>query len=530
MLICESSKKGYDRLLQVFDKTTRPIDGHELSTCRRILATGGSAADINWLAKEDLFAEWNSKDFAPTALRELTTTLAEWGVWFDTDEMSTLCDSIRSHRDLAPYASAVSWLTMFPKCGLEEGTVRHFKSMFLTAATAVSLCQQLRSFFPMWVVPPKIHGTLELESADLELNRWLRQLAWYQRLAGRRPALPKAVRRAEAAARCTAQELEWMQHERRTGAWSDSLERRYRNLMSRDGAATELQSAKLVRTAARAASVAGVQVLEQKLDEFSTLWWRSRFDDIGEDLRHRDRVEIGGWIGRLDRHEIALFDEILSLWKSDGSDFKRKLSFNKNWIQRAEATEFDISAWFQPRRWMTNLDSGGEIEISTEPDPFQVFLMGTHFQTCLSLRTGCNHLAVLANASHTNKAVLYVRDASRKIVGRKLLAISRGGGLLGYHTYCHWNHGKARRMLLDAVGRFCGSWARDMRIPLANEGESQELGNHFWYDDDPEDWSSVARWSWHFPARILPVRDRSWCAAPNQPQSGASRRQASLLV
>eukprot|EP00913_Durusdinium_trenchii_P008808 g8274.t1 len=484
-LIRERGQKGYEKLFSLFGATQRLLAGSDIATCRNVLAAGGTAADIDWLMESDVFWQWQDKQIAPSPIRRLAETLRQWDVYFGYDELGTLCHSIRTKRDLIPFVVARRWLELFPKDTLQEGIVLKLKSACVTSALATSLHDRVRSFLPMWVVPPKSVRAPEIANADDELNRWLKHLAWYQRLAGNEPRFPKAVRKAAAAASGQTSELKWMRHRRNTGSWNDHLEQRYRNLQARENVATHLISRKLIETTARAASVAGVDILEQKLCEFSTLWWRARFGQLGAGLNRNERAEICGWLGRLDENNAALLDQIVSAWESAGPEFKRNLPFNRKWIEQAESNCFDVAGWLKPRRWKTQLDVGGPIEIAIEHDPFDVFLMGSRFHTCLGLRSGCNHLSVLPNAADANKAVIYVDNGNGTIFARKLLTISTDGGLLGYHTYCHRDHGKGRRQLLDAVERFCGSLAGELGIPLADEGEPDEIGEHFWYDDDP---------------------------------------------
>jgi hypothetical protein len=60
--------------------------------------------------------------------------------------------------------------------------------------------------------------------------------------------------------------------------------------------------------------------------------------------------------------------------------------------------------------------------------------MGNLFGTCLSA-DGSNAHAAVAAAVEVNKRVLYLRDARGRVHGRRLLALTREGELLGFHSY-----------------------------------------------------------------------------------------------
>jgi hypothetical protein len=93
----------------------------------------------------------------------------------------------------------------------------------------------------------------------------------------------------------------------------------------------------------------------------------------------------------------------------------------------------DAEAWLAARSRRL-ASSAGELVAYVATDPLEILQMGNLFGTCLSADGGNAHAAVAA-AVEINKRVLYLRDAHGRIQGRKLLALTPDGQLLGFHSY-----------------------------------------------------------------------------------------------
>ncbi len=176
-----------------------------------------------------------------------------------------------------------------------------------------------------------------------------------------------------------------------------------------------------------------------------------------------------------------------------------QLPANREYLARMESAGVNISAWLSERlrRHRCPGVRGGWIYIRLERNPLRVLQMGNPFDTCLSLGE-CNSYSTVANAVDRNKRVLYVTDRSGRIIGRKLLAISEEGKLLGFNSYCLLDSGdgpagEARALHQRAVRDYCLRWARECGLELADEGEVPRIVSEAWYDDGAIGWSTFAK-------------------------------------
>ncbi len=123
------------------------------------------------------------------------------------------------------------------------------------------------------------------------------------------------------------------------------------------------------------------------------------------------------------------------------------------------------------------------LHLALEDDPLKIFLMGAHFQTCLS-PGAMNYFSVFANAADINKRVLYARETpGGKVFGRCLLALTVRGELLTFEPYCHDGGVEFERICAD----FAQDLARRMGTVRAPRGKVPTLVAPRWYDDGPQD-------------------------------------------
>ena len=123
-------------------------------------------------------------------------------------------------------------------------------------------------------------------------------------------------------------------------------------------------------------------------------------------------------------------------------------------------------------------DYEGKIVLEVETDPFHVLFMGEYgFASCLSLR-GSNVWSAVSNAIDIDKAVVWARDPSGNIVGRRLIALTPQG-LVSYRTYTN-RHGLSLdgffEKFLDAYAEHCGT-------KVTHKVSPGPLLSDAWYDD-----------------------------------------------
>lgn len=197
----------------------------------------------------------------------------------------------------------------------------------------------------------------------------------------------------------------------------------------------------------------------------------------------RDAVRF--WLVVDDNRDL-LGDLLRHASKAPGRDVKRLFPKSRAWIERVEG-KLRLGRWLDPRR--TELVVGNKtFTLALEDDPLEVLRMGIPFDTCLSLDSGCNAASTVMNAIDANKRVLYVRNADGKVVSRKLLAITKELGLVGYNTYVAVS-GPEERAIRAAVESMCRAIGEEIGAPLLREGVPEQLHSGFWYDDGTVGWT-----------------------------------------
>ncbi len=158
---------------------------------------------------------------------------------------------------------------------------------------------------------------------------------------------------------------------------------------------------------------------------------------------------------------------------------------NAAFLRAAAAAGVDTAAWRGGLVRRATDDDGRPLRVELETDPLHVLQMGNYFGTCLS-EGQSNAFSTVANATDANKRVAYVYDDRGTVVGRKLIAMTAAGQIVGFRTY-----GTADRLkpVLDA---FCRHLARRCRATLHPAGRPDAAAvpdlhlSADWYDDGPE--------------------------------------------
>lgn len=152
---------------------------------------------------------------------------------------------------------------------------------------------------------------------------------------------------------------------------------------------------------------------------------------------------------------------------------------NRAFLDRLQRQGFHVAPWIDGIGTMELRTADGRaVALQLEDDPLQIFNMGTHFDTCLS-PDDYNFFSVFSNAADINKRVLYSRDASAKVVGRRLLALSDEGRIVTYRPYSHVKGDDFDALSLG----FIRELASAMGTIVVSEGHISRLAAPRWYDD-----------------------------------------------
>jgi len=139
-----------------------------------------------------------------------------------------------------------------------------------------------------------------------------------------------------------------------------------------------------------------------------------------------------------------------------------------------------------------------QVVLAFADDPLDIFQMGSHFKTCLSV-DDFNFFSVFANAADINKRVLYAYDAEGyeaastadlsnasapySVIGRCLFSLTDRGEILIFHPYCHDRELGFEKLVLA----FASELAQQMNTKIVAQGKVPTLVADQWYDDGPVD-------------------------------------------
>jgi hypothetical protein len=156
---------------------------------------------------------------------------------------------------------------------------------------------------------------------------------------------------------------------------------------------------------------------------------------------------------------------------------------NAEFIAGLQRLGRDLGPWLHDGTFSAQIGNPKRSVIyGLERDPLEILQMGSHFNTCLSIG-GCNFFSVFANIADINKQVLYIRNTDGKVCSRTLLALTKEGCVLPFHTYSH----EGGEELHKLTQRFVHDLAARMGSFVVAKGSVQKLVVKTWYDDGPRD-------------------------------------------
>lgn len=185
-----------------------------------------------------------------------------------------------------------------------------------------------------------------------------------------------------------------------------------------------------------------------------------------------------------------LLRELLRAHLRGEYDWRERQPANVAFLNQLATQGVDLEIWLSDFTHIYACPgvAGGRVWLALERDPLHVLQMGNYFNTCLSMG-GWNAFATVANACDVNKRVLYVRDATGRVVGRTLIAINAAGELVGFHRYCLLNDPSDTRHLQNLMQQYLIEFAAQCGLPLGTDGPVPLLCAQDWYDDGIRLWN-----------------------------------------
>ena len=392
----------------------------------------------------------------------------------------------------------LNWLSRFPKQLLPKIQNRFIKIMKPFDAddspTRQMEVEPFEAAIERWARVWRDQETEMANESQLpkQLRAWTRRLARYQSCCDRDVKLPKSIRDHLDQPRKRQRELQYLRSQHHAGTIDDQMSFRLRYLETARERNESKYLSKIIRATQEAVLVVGIESLHHEFFKIARNKWKRQADQVPiRSTSFRYFIALNCWAERMSGPQLRLLRTTLTA-AQETSRFKEHLVDNKDWIKSAKRKGLNTDLWICPVA-ETRCLGGAQYEFYVSNDPFEIYSMGNYFDTCLS-QGGCNEMSVLANAAHANKQVVFVADSNRKIVARKLIAISKDFQLVGYNNYCVYgvDQEKKREAVLDGVNRYCAKLAFQVGIELADEGEPRSLGNDFWYDDSEVDWPKSA--------------------------------------
>lgn len=504
-LFRESRSPGYALLLKAIDSPS-VLCGDEITLIRRRLIGGETIDDIRWAAREDIIHIFRTQNPSIGWWRRFERSLAKLGIEFPSYERECFFDSAVRPGDIAVLEQFVAWLgrhsTVLRSTKLRE---KCFKTLFELAAPMTQLLGE-SSEFQNWATPAQDSDDLpaDFQPAMRPVEDWLRAVTRFQRLLQRSETVPKSIAKLFKKHASWASERDYLEKRALNGSITFSQARRLSQLHDKRPEGPSL--GKLHRTAEESSLMIGLEALRRLTSVTMEQHWTNLTDRSLSNHSCSRKLAFGKWLLVMRKDQRDLLAQILRTHQQHGAGYREQFSANRRWLNDAANRGVDVLAWSKPPA-QSQYVGKREVTLEVTNDPMEIFLMGTYFNSCLSLGQ-CNQMSVLANAHDANKRVLYLRDQRNRVLGRKLVAVNSEFEMIGYTSYiaaecCEDNQ---REQVAEAMAVYCGRWARRSRLQLANIGEPINISGQFWYDDEATAWSDAAKAAWESqPSDVAPL-------------------------
>jgi hypothetical protein len=287
-------------------------------------------------------------------------------------------------------------------------------------------------------------GRLKASEREIELPgfvspdaaRSLRRLAHLSAESGAADPLPRSLRRILHSHEAMLDERRALQL-RATAHGLDERQRARLDKLERVGPEPAVVREQVARQLARAipkqVSLATLGALEAAARAEMNEHWRIVLAAPGGQVPETPDWDNALAMVRSVRHNRRILTELLRREVRGDRSWARGLPANQAFLESLSAHGLDAQAWLSPRS-RPLITRAGRLLAYAADDPLEILQMGNLFGTCLSA-DGCNAHAAAAAAVEVNKRVLYLRDARGRVQGRRLLALTREGELLGFHSY-----------------------------------------------------------------------------------------------
>lgn len=195
-----------------------------------------------------------------------------------------------------------------------------------------------------------------------------------------------------------------------------------------------------------------------------------------------------------DEQNAPLLRKLIMSIGNGEQDLRYQLSGNVRFLRDLDRNK-GTSRWMAPykKTFENMLFDGNGLTIYSESDPLEILPMGTYFNTCIS-RFGTYFGDVVANMLDFNKKVLYARDATGRIIARKMIAISDEFKLVGFPIYqVVQADSQEASAVREMFSQACREIADQNGLEMSDTGKVRSLHGCRAYSDDCVAWSDTQR-------------------------------------
>lgn len=399
---------------------------------------------------------------------------------------------------------------------IQLGEISRLQASRLTPLSEVGGSFARENFPPAWQELVEKYPALETLSAGYLHARWL---------SGESLEVPAGVQRELELATKLHKELDFLEQ---AAPDKPALQKRLENLQARLA-----DSARLDRQMFEAAeqkmtllhNLASLQAIRAQIKkcyqvQLATLAPPANSDlVIDENLLNALQIFAG-----INRNRPLLL-RLLRARARGEHDFRANLPGNRQFIADLTAQGKNAEVWLAENRQTFRL-AQQQIQVYMETDPFHVLQMGNYFDTCLAA-TGFNAFSTVTNACDFNKRVIFARDENGKVIGRKLIAITKKWQLVGFRNYAGLESTKLNTALHRIFNQYCRDLAARCNMELSDDTndccEVAHLVTTEWYDDGAVDWSDPQPENSSPPAKENPTTNLKKLPPPENSSNSATQ-------
>ncbi len=474
---------GYEQVLENFNDIA---PDWELEEARQFLGTGASMEDLEWFTEHDVYRDYDSRyGAAAKPFRKIVEWLQKHDAEFTDNDIDTFWKSIASEAGCALIESLARFLSWMRGPSLQQvGEITGLIRTFSDPSLSKPLIDRLRS----WANPPA-RSRLPAGYPDNlpgEITPEIRRLAFYQRMAGQQARIPGSIRSILGT---RSRQIAETEHLKKLGAEATRSQllrlEHLENKLNESEICDTRSKERILRQIREVTVLTALSAAKAIIRNEISRCWISQlgFEPEINSLSWQQQLKFISWVDKLETDSKESVIAVMRAHQQYGPGYRRALPKNSDWLKRANQS-IHIDSWLDPPTMHIQLD-GERVMIKAANHPLDIYLMGTRFDTCLSLQDGCNNSSVITNAADANKAVLYAWRNDGTPIARKLVGIRTDWKMVGYRLYSH----DTSEALSKAFACYCGKWAAKAGLGLANWGSPPVISGGFWYNDVSVPWT-----------------------------------------